>query len=582
MNIEENRMIFQIEGIKSIFNKQIVNLYSNNVNLLLGINSSGKTSFLEGINFINENNENNKTKFLRKIEGSERINYKLESEEDIVSKVILNYKFSEEELNDLERNLNNLFSNEIKNKYMNFFRNNGRTIGSDSNGNNYLYSLDENSIYKKIVVDYLKNPNNDNFYKNFYNDIKDYENSLKNSTLLNKIYSKIQSVISFAKYGKFEKVTDFSYININNNRIHITSEIIFNSFLKISQTLTKKPQIIYIKSALKNGNLEYIYNLSYLFEKINSDSSFSEKAKINKIFDFLYPNKEELKIYYQMPSGNFKNEKRKEIESKITSKINKILEKFQFIDFSLKVNVLNNKIILNFDSKKNWLIGNKTGIDSSDGTKAFLDFIFIINSIIYQDSKNVKIIMVDEPENNLSIPLQIELKKYLKNLISENEDIFKNIYFVFATHSPFLYDKNFKVNIFERDNIGNTRIHFLNRTEKDIKANITKKETLKLLQIVFGIEEYLKEEFEENIFKESKKILYYNNNKEYIPSQIYETYFEFRPISSLAQLYKKIGEKGLNNFEQFEQEDYVDDSKIKELVDKMERNNKKFAVIFIQ
>lgn len=583
MNVESNNIILEIEGIKTIFKKQNISLYSNNINLLLGLNSSGKTSLLEAITFLRKNDLDLKTKFLREIKGSEKINYALQKEEDVVSRVSISYKFSENELRILESSLNYLFPKSIKDNYMNIFRNEGRKIGVDSNNNNYLYALDNNSVYKKIILEYLKNPNHEDFYKNFYNQFRDYNVGLKTQKLLEKIFNKIKRVISYAKSkGEFELTSEFSYLNIDNIKIYQKTEYIFRIFLNIEKILIKKPEIIYIKNSSKKDKLEYIFDLNYLFEKINIEEAFSEKAKINNILNFLYPEKEELKFYYEMPNGNEKNEKKLKIEEKIYNNLKIVLKNFEFIDFEIKINIVNNQIKLQFNSKNDWLIGSNESKNNSDGTKAFLDFVVTLNSVIYGNiNDQIKIIMVDEPENNLSIPLQMELKKYLKTLIEKNQDLFQYIYIVFATHSPLLYDSEFKTNLFERDQIGSTKILSLAKGVHNIKNEVTKNDTLKLLEIIFGVENYLKQEFDKSIFKQPKKVLYYNSDREFLPNRIYETHFELRAINSLTSLYQMIGEVGLRNFEQIRHDDYLEEKQIRDLINKMENENKKFAVILI-
>ncbi|BDV03805.1 MAG: hypothetical protein HPPSJP_5260 [Candidatus Hepatoplasma scabrum] len=582
MNIEENKISFEVEGIKTIFKKQKIDLYSNNINLLLGLNSSGKTSFLEAVTFLRRNNLDLRTKFLRDIKGSEKINFAIQKEEDIVSRVFINYNFSEKELKILENSLNYLFPKSLKDKYMNIFRNEGRKVGVDSN-NNYLHALDNNSIYKKIIFEYLKNPNNEDFYKNFYQEFRDYNVGLKTQKLLEKIFNKIKRVISYAKSkGRFELTSEIAYLNIDNTKIYLKTEFIFRVFLNIEKILIKKPEIVYLKNNSRINDLEYNFDLNYLFERINTGEAFSEKARINDILNFLYPEKEQLKFYYEMPNGNEKNEEKSKIEEKIRNNLKKVLQNFEFIDFEIKINITNNQIKLQFNSKGDWLIGSNESKNNSNGAKVFLDFIITLNSIIHDNSNDqIKIIMVDEPENNLSIPLQIELKKYLKNLIAKNKELFKSIYIIFATHSPFLYDSQFKINIFERDQIGSTKILSLEKGLHSIKDDIEKIDTLKLLEMIFAIENYLKQEFEQNIFKQPKKILYYNSDRDFLPNKIYEIHFELRAINSLASLYQMIGEMGLRNFEQIRHDDYLEEKQIKELVSKMETENKKFAVILI-
>ena len=430
-DILKKKAYFKLKGIRTIYSEQSIELTNDVPTVLFGLNGAGKSSILKGISSINKIDSGDKTTFLRIMESYEENNYLYEDK--IIAEASITIPFTIKELETIKSCLEKIeFTKENISEYIGEFSNNGRTIGSNTNGNNFVGLFEDfdgkDTTMKRIILSFL-----------------DKEKKIVSEILGESIdsYSKIleenidKVFISFYEKGLITKST--------NAKITLLKKVV--EILKI------KPHIINISKAADEGNIDFKYNLGELF----IDEKSSNNKKIKDIFNFMCPDMNILRQYYnETPDTDKKAKLKSYLISKINDNIIDLLEKFN-VNFIIKVDIEGNEINLQFLGKDNWLIGNNKGTNESEGNKAFLEFIIMISSILKKIENYGNVILIaDEPEKNLSLSLQCDLRKYMLKKLKDNKK--GNLFIIYATHSPVMFNTNFNNYSITRKYNGATKI----------------------------------------------------------------------------------------------------------------------------
>jgi predicted ATPase len=236
-------------------------------------------------------------------------------------------------------------------------------------------------------------------------------------------------------------------------------------------------------------------------------------------YDKSFELESKFKDYYF--NSDYNSDKAINLKSSIEKKINKKLDEI-FKNFSIYAKfvfeISNKTFRIDFRNKnEKFFIEDKNPQNSSSGFNSFFQIIFKTNIYKNQDFNNPILFLFDEPEKNLYLKLQVELLKYMKKIMQDNN----NLYILFSTHSPYMIDsKNQNIIHIERDEYGSSKI----RNLTNFKDNSLSGESRKLIQDSLTLSDANQKLKKEEILK-TKVIRYHSKlkkNNKFI-SQILES-----------------------------------------------------------
>lgn len=263
------------------------------------------------------------------------------------------------------------------------------------------------------------NYNNNNYYYNYYNYIQNIYNDLQRNHTEKELIEYIEKI--------YNKNTDIQTINIDINRILTQYDIekyklnqdnindIINSkvyihnhnYIKSDELNIHKNNIkesLFLKSLFKSTGNKDIYNeLINNYDRISSDTSYLTQ-KENEINNLL--------------------------KETISTKFNELYKSNN--EYIFKIRLETDYIKIYFKSKN-----GLTNLDNeSDGFQWFFSLFF--NTINPNELKKGDIIIIDEPELHLSVPLIKELRDFLKTFAKEN-----SIHIIMSTQNPYFININY-------------------------------------------------------------------------------------------------------------------------------------------
>ena len=283
-----------------------------------------------------------------------------------------------------------------------------------------------------IIFNYLKNEASIHiltmllklyFYElrsNFYNNKKNIDNiydySQNNHTkkevieYIEKIYNKnidIQTIN--IDINKILIQYDIQKSNLNNINDIINSKVYIHNhnYIKSEELNIHKSNIkesLFLKSLFKSTGNKDIYNeLINNYDRISSDTSYLTQ-KENEINNLL--------------------------SDSISKKFNELYKSNN--EYIFKIRLETGHIKIYFETKN----GLTNLENESDGFKWFFSLFF--NTINPNELKKGDIIIIDEPELHLSVPLIKELRDFLKTFAKEN-----SVHIIMSTQNPYFINVNY-------------------------------------------------------------------------------------------------------------------------------------------
>ena len=258
---------------------------------------------------------------------------------------------------------------------MNFY-NNKKNIDN-------IYDYSQNNHTKKEVIEYIEK---------IYN-----ENSGIQTTNID--INRILTQYDIEKY----KLNQDNINNIINSKVYIHN----HNYIKSDELNIHKNNIkasLFLKSLFKSTGNKDIYNeLINNYDKISSDTSYLTQ-KENEINNLL--------------------------KDTISTKFNELYKLNN--EYIFKIRLETDYIKIYFKSKN-----GLTNLDNeSDGFQWFFSLFF--NTINPNELKKGDIIIIDEPELHLSVPLIKELRDFLKTFAKEN-----SIHIIMSTQNPYFININY-------------------------------------------------------------------------------------------------------------------------------------------
>lgn len=319
----------------------------------------------------------------------------------------------------------------------------------------------DNSISQNILEDFKKfeNNNKDKNIRKRKNWKHAYEDETTRYSILNKKYNILLQehdnlVHKFNYLNKYVNIINFLNINgiedINGFENKINKSLSIEND-KLKDKLNEKQKIIYLSNNFINHNKldqEFIkYKENIISEEKNNKiielrKKFNDKILKSKFITFcnyLYNNKDDIKIKREIKIKNLENKMKKNIiKSKVISILRKLKEDQFKIDKTLD-KIKNNKNKINFDNKKI----QKSALDSNRSMMKFLSDLYEEKTINKKLSNKDFIIAVNEFHSDRNITRMLHLCKIIyllrKNEIVWNSNIiFKHIY-------SFQYTKEYQI-----------------------------------------------------------------------------------------------------------------------------------------
>lgn len=246
-----------------------------------------------------------------------------------------------------------------------------------------IYDYSQNNHSKKEVIEYIEK---------IYNEIT-------NIQTINMDIHKILTQYDIAKY----KLNQDNINNIINSKVYIHN----HNYIKSDELNIHKNNIkasLFLKSLFKSTGNKDIYNeLINNYDKISSDTSYLTQ-KENEINNLL--------------------------KDTISTKFNELYKSNN--EYIFKIRLETDYIKIYFKSKN-----GLTNLDNeSDGFQWFFSLFF--NTINPNELKKGDIIIIDEPELHLSVPLIKELRDFLKTFAKEN-----SIHIIMSTQNPYFININY-------------------------------------------------------------------------------------------------------------------------------------------
>ena len=373
------------------------------------------------------------------------------------------------------------------------FRNN------NDNYYNQLFYVYENNY--KMDSDNLLIENND-IIENKYNN-EDKKENMHYDIILNYAVSKTMHIID--KYKEYDDINklkliasiidskfyeidkDNNYYNLildeneinNNNLRHLSSILakidgIKNTKIYVHRKNIKSDELTiscYSKKASYNVNTRRDNNNSFNFiRESNFLYSLFKSTNNMEIYEYL------INIYRNSPLDvafvkQIEKEINKLFENTISKKFNKLYRSNN--EYIFKISLEENFIKIYFETKN-----GLTNLDNeSDGFNWFFSLFF--NTLNSDELKKGDIIIIDEPEQHLSVPLIRELREFLKQFAKDN-----GVTIITSIQIPYFADINYldelKIVESKQDNIGV-------KIENDFSATYGKVDTLEKIINAFGV-----------------------------------------------------------------------------------------------
>ena len=285
----------------------------------------------------------------------------------------------------------------------------------------------------KIIFNYLKNDASIHiltmllklyFYElrsTFYNNKKNIQNIynyLQNNHTKKEVIEYIEKIYDENEYIKTMDIDahqilteyDIQKYNLNQNKINIIKSRVYihnHNYIKSDELNIHKSNIkdsLFLKSLFKSTGNKDIYNeLINNYYKISSDTSYLTQ-KENEINNLL--------------------------KDTISKKFNELYKSNN--EYVFKTRLETDHIKIYFKSKN-----GLTNLEhESDGFQWFFSLFF--NTINPNELKKGDIIIIDEPELHLSVPLIKELRDFLKRFAKEN-----GIHIIMSTQNPYFINVNY-------------------------------------------------------------------------------------------------------------------------------------------
>ena len=368
---------------------------------------------------------------------------------------------------------------------------------------NYIFKSDDET-YKDNELFYIyknnynvdNNIKTDNEEENF-NDILDYS-SEKISDIIskykeNKKVDKLKLLISILKteYYELDKWNNYYNILLDEDKIN-KSNLQYLTDILIKIDGIENSQVYVHKNNIKSDEL-----VVSCYKKNENSISKHNRKNNNKNFikesNFLYSlfkSANNLEMYEYI-SDNYSNILSDVAFAKQTeNEINKILEntiskRFNDLyisnnelyksnsDYSFKISLEKEFIKIYFESKN----GLTNLENESEGFNWFFSLFF--NTLNYNEFKKGDIIIIDEPEQHLSVPVIKELREFLKQFAKDN-----GVTIITSVQIPYFADINYldelKIAEIKQDGIGI-------KIENDFSATYGKSDTLEKIINAFGI-----------------------------------------------------------------------------------------------
>ncbi|SUW07569.1 Predicted ATP-binding protein involved in virulence [Brachyspira pilosicoli] len=326
------------------------------------------------------------------------------------------------------------------------------------NQNNTITGYDNNKNFDDEFIDYclkylrLKNWLYEEYLKNILNYLKDYANSYI-LTIIIKLYFYDYKYIQYS-YNKEKNIRYiFNYMRLNHTEKELIEYIekIYNENtdiqtinIDIDRMLT---QYDIEKYKLNQDNINdiinskvYIHNHNY----IKSDELNIHKNNIKEslFLKSLFKSTGNKDIYNELINNydrissdtSYLTQKENEINNllkeTISTKFNELYKSNN--EYIFKIRLETDYIKIYFKSKN-----GLTNLDNeSDGFQWFFSLFF--NTINPNELKKGDIIIIDEPELHLSVPLIKELRDFLKTFAKEN-----SIHIIMSTQNPYFININY-------------------------------------------------------------------------------------------------------------------------------------------
>ncbi|MEI0795162.1 AAA family ATPase [Brachyspira pilosicoli] len=267
-------------------------------------------------------------------------------------------------------------------------------------------------------------------------------------------------------YKKYEFNIQKAYRDIENNIIDPNDEFI-NNIMKYDCELEITSVYVHNKLNIKNEELtinkDNVKNSSFLYSLFKSTSNMETYKYLINNYDYI------------VSDVSFSKQKENEInrlfEDTISKRFNELYKSNN--DYVFKIILETNYIRIYFETKN-----GLTNLDNeSDGFNWFFSLFF--NTINPNELKKGDIIIIDEPEQHLSVPLIKELRKFLKQFAKDN-----GITIITSIQIPYFADINYldelKIVELKQNGVGV-------KIENDFSATYGKVDSLEKIINAFGV-----------------------------------------------------------------------------------------------
>ena len=252
---------------------------------------------------------------------------------------------------------------------------------------------------KEIIENICDYSQNNHSKKEVIEYIEKIYNEITNIKTINMDIHKILTQYDIAKY----KLNQNNINEIINSRVYIHN----HNYIKSEELNIHKDNIkesLFLKSLFKStGNKNIYKDLINNYDRISSDTSYLTQ-KENEINNLL--------------------------KDTISKKFNELYKSNN--EYVFKIRLETDHIKIYFKSKN----GLTNLENESDGFKWFFSLFF--NTINPNELKKGDIIIIDEPELHLSVPLIKELREFLKTFAKKN-----SIHIIMSTQNPYFININY-------------------------------------------------------------------------------------------------------------------------------------------
>ena len=264
--------------------------------------------------------------------------------------------------------------------------------------------------FYELRLTYYNNNYNNNYIQNIYNYLQRNHTEKELIEYIEKIYNENTNIQKInIDIHKILTQYDTQKYNLNNIDDIINSRVYIHNhnYIKSEELNIHKSNIkesLFLKSLFKSTGNKNIYNeLINNYDRISSDTSYLTQ-KENEINNLL--------------------------SDTISKKFNELYKSNN--EYIFKIRLETDHIKIYFKSKN----GLTNLENESDGFKWFFSLFF--NTINPNELKKGDIIIIDEPELHLSVPLIRELRDFLKTFAKEN-----SIHIIMSTQNPYFINVNY-------------------------------------------------------------------------------------------------------------------------------------------